>query len=359
MKKNNESLKTDTSTATPKVSKITKLFIVILFLSLPTGILSVIGSWQAKADKATFDKATAASKSSQDDEDSPEDKAAKAEFDTFIISNAKIGGRAMVARAQVSHDRLVRIEVTEPKTFAALADDQFKELSRFIALSYGKLMGKYIAKKMEERKESETTVDFWYFNVSDESLPLILLPIAASRYTYIKREGKKGDVVGEKLKPPSICIAEYAQEKSVRKAMESAKEKFRYKVLEGYELHGYPMFKEVSFQSGCISMKFMVYNSNDFDKLSKNKIKALFEALALDHAEIIGPYIKFYMEREVAPFEQHWIKEQIVLFDIYLIRQRGEYIHNDLSYSASYYITKDGATSVRCQYYDGQWNVID
>lgn len=51
MKKTDESLKTDTSASTPKVSKITKLFIAILCLSLLIGILAIIGSWMTPADE--------------------------------------------------------------------------------------------------------------------------------------------------------------------------------------------------------------------------------------------------------------------------------------------------------------------
>jgi len=123
----------------------------------------------------TLDKATIKSQPSEDDEDSKEDKTAKAQFDSFITSYTKINEHAMVSRAWVPHDRLVNIEVREPQIFAAMADDQFEDMSRFIALTYGKLMGKYIAKKMGKRKENGSEVTFWYNNLLDKSLPSVTL----------------------------------------------------------------------------------------------------------------------------------------------------------------------------------------
>jgi hypothetical protein len=363
-------------------------------------ILIGIIAWPDRKLEVPPDKATTKSEPSNQDEDSQEDRTTKAEFDKFITSNAKLNERAMISRTWVPHGRLVEIFVREPQIFATMTEDQFAGMSRFIALSYGKLMGKYIAKRMGERKENESKVDFWYFNISDKSLPTFPYHLAASRYTYVKRDERKGDIGGEKLKPPAKCIEEYIQDKAVKKAVVAAKERFRYKLLNEYRLYGSPMFLKVklgrketkSFLGGRqiekveeenvpTFIELLAFHSNNFSNLPRIRKEEIFKSLAHDHDEAFGSYVRYYLNKEMLPFEKNFMEVQRVIFSIYLLNYQKEGVKNDveflrdlskaidldesslgdiitrkvwrsLGYMASYFVTKDGSTPVKIEDFD-------
>jgi hypothetical protein len=311
---------------------------------------------------------------SKKDEDSEEVKEAKSLFNNLVVEHVKVNGRCVVARASIIHDRLVEIQIKEPKDFAAISDDQFKEISRFISLAYAKLSigsraGGYILDGMENRKESQSKVIFWYWNISDESLPKVPYRLAESVYTYIMDSKSEVMPVGENLKPPSKCIAEYRQIKSAREAIELGKERFRNMVLKKYKLYGYPIFDEVIFtEKSSNFITFKIHNTRLFDELPTSKIRELFESLGRDYDEIFGSHVRSLLNLS----ESSFFNQQLVHFEMRGLMKwdketedwwvsmghrsaRGE-VWENLFCRGSYNITKDGRTPMRCEYWDGKWN---
>lgn len=324
--------------------------------------------------EVTSDKATTKSQSSENDEDSQEVKEAKFVFNEFIVKNTKANDLLVVARAIVPHDRLVDILLKEPKIFATISDDQFKEISRFIAAAYGRVMSRYILEGMKKRKEDQSIVEFWYENLQYDDLPRPPYNLAESGYAYLYEPNKKEFmVVDEKLKPPSKCIAEYKQYNAVMAAMNKAKERFRYKVLNEYELYDGPMFRRITFKrtlkedasykDSPSKIEFILYHPYAFRTLPKSRIFKVFERLAHDHFEAFGFYYKYCFDT--------FLKEDqkvFVFFDLWneetkrwVLQLEGHLHSSDVVwYHGGYDITKKGPTSVRCEYRNRnyEWEAI-
>ncbi len=209
---------------------LTGAFLVIcLFI-----VIGIVSEPNRKSEMTSY-KALSGSQLVESIEDLPDVKQIKSEFSTFVVNNTKIKDSPIIDRVAVNHAREVSIWLKEPKIFASLTDDQFKEMSRFIALNYGKLMDNYLVSSLEYKKNGQLETTFCYYNELDESLPKVPYQLAASRYTYVIF-GKHGRFSNERLKTTSMCIEKYQQDNAVRKAVVSARESFRYKLINEYKL---------------------------------------------------------------------------------------------------------------------------
>ncbi len=125
-------------------------------------------------------------------------------------------------------------------------------------------------------------------------------------------------------------------------------------------------------------IELLAYHSNNFSKLPKMRIEGIFKSLAHDHDEAFGPYVRYYLNREIMPFEKNPGSDfgQGVIFSIYLLNYKSEdIIENEellkdlskaadlddnslddilarkvwrsLGYRASYLITKDGSAPIK------------
>jgi hypothetical protein len=342
---------------------LTAFSLVCLFI--PIGIIAEPN----RKPGGTPDKVTTNPPPSEDDEDSEEVKEAKFLFDKLIVSHAKVNGRAVARRAAVIHGGLVNILLKEPKLFATISDDQFKEISRFIAVAYGRVMSGYILEGIEKKKENQLEVTFWYDNISDKYLPMTPNHLAESMYTYTKEvKGEGVVVVDEKLKPPSKCVAEHKQYNAVMAAMNKAIERFRYKILNEYRLYDMPMFEQVTFKRVLKEyspnrIEFILYRPYVFRTLPKSRIFKIFERLANDHYEAFRFYYRYCFDT--------FLKEEekvFVFFDLWneetkrWVSQLEGHLHaSDVFwYQGGYDITKDGPTTVTCEYKnrDYEWELI-
>jgi len=188
------------------------------------------------------------------------------------------------------------------------------------ATQYGKLLGDHIKSFIQGETENFLEFDFWYWDLKTKEKRPYSPHIADSKYRYTKN-GQKLVMTEKKLVSPADILVLDKLISSRKKALDSAFEKFRIKVL-AYRLHGKPLFQDVEI-SGCTDNKLWVRDLASWEPgLTKSPPKKELEKLynwvdkqlATDYEVIVGDCLRDFARLPVLPLDDHTPEGQPIIF---------------------------------------------